>query len=288
MPLAGTTDGRAPRRDQRQIARRIRRRRGGLYLGNARAVRQDPLRSGCLLRVAGRGAGFDRMGGRTAFRPGHWRRQEPAGFGEGPGVPCPSWVRGDRLLLPALLLYDQGEYGWDGGDPALQFARIRGGACAAVPEGGAQRGEGARALPDHGRDLPGRRRLRPGKPGGEPEGAAGRTALGPDLRAVFHLRPSRGRPPSFFHHPELRTLLRSLPTRRGRASHARYAGRPLGGLLRPATDARGGAYRAGVRAIHLRARAPRGGVGSYSGHGRTRRGRGPPGGAAWGGPKRTP
>jgi drug/metabolite transporter (DMT)-like permease len=40
------------------------------------------------------------------------------------------------LLLPALLLYDQGEHGRDGGDPALQLARFRGGACAAVPEGG--------------------------------------------------------------------------------------------------------------------------------------------------------
>src|SRR5918993_1367816 len=234
-------DGRTPRRDQRQIARRTRRRCGGLYLGNARAVRQDPLLPGGLLRVAGRGPGLGRVGGRTAFRPGHRRRKESAGLGEGPGVPGPSGARGDRLLLPALLLYRQGEYGRDGGDPALQLARFRGGACAAVPEGGAERGEGARALPDHRWDLPGRRRLRLGRPGGEPESAAGGTALGTDLRAVFDLRPSRGRPPGSFHYLELRTLLRGRSARRDRASHTRYAGRPLGGLLRPATDARGGA-----------------------------------------------
>ncbi|CAA9446191.1 MAG: hypothetical protein AVDCRST_MAG58-443, partial [uncultured Rubrobacteraceae bacterium] len=268
-------------------ARRTRRCCGGLYLGNAWAVRQNPLRPGCLLRVAGRGAGFDRVGGRIAFRPGHRRGQEPAGFGKGPGVPGPSGARGDRLLLPALLLYGQGEYGRDGGYPALQLASFRGGACAAVPEGGAERGEGARALPDHRWDPPGRRRLRPGKSGGEPEGVADRIALGPDLRAVFDLRPSRGRPPGSFHHPELRTLLRGLSARRDRASHARYADRPSGWLLRPAADARGGAHDARVRALHLRARTPRGGEGGHSGHRRARCGRRPRGGAAWGGPYRT-
>src|SRR5918995_143918 len=57
----------------------------------------------------------------------------------------------------------------------------------------------------------------------------------------------------------------------------------IGWLLRPATDARGGAYHARVRTLHLRARAPRGWEGGYSGHGRARCGRRPRGGAALGG-----
>ena len=45
---------------------------------------------------------------------------------------APSRACRDRPVLPALLLYGQGEHGRDGGDPALQLARLRGGAGASV------------------------------------------------------------------------------------------------------------------------------------------------------------
>src|SRR5829696_3196092 len=255
----------------------------GHHVGDARAVRQDPLCRRYLFRGAGCGAGFGRVGRRSALRPCHRRREEPASLGERPGVSGPSGARGDRPLLFTLLLYGQGEHGRDGGDPALQLAGVRGGAGAVVPERGTERGEGARALTDHRWSLPRRRGLRPGEPGGEPEGAPDRTALGVDLRAVFDLRPSRGGPPWSFRHPELRPLLRDLSARRGRAPYARHAGWPLGGLLRPALHARGGPYDARVCALHLRARTPRRGEGGHIGHGRTSRGRRPRGRAACGG-----
>src|ERR687897_895908 len=209
----------------------------GHDLGNARAVRQDPLRRGCLVRVAGRGAVFGRVGRGTALRPGYRRSEEPARLWQGPGVSGPSRARGDRPVLPVLLLYGQGEHCRDGGDPALQLAGVRGGAGAAVLEGGAERGESTRAPADDRWDLPGRRRLRSGEPGGEPCRAADRIALWPYLRTVFYLRPSCGRPPWPIRHPELRPLLRGLAARRGRAPYFRHAGRPTGGLLRPALHA---------------------------------------------------
>ncbi|CAA9465921.1 MAG: hypothetical protein AVDCRST_MAG02-3650, partial [uncultured Rubrobacteraceae bacterium] len=248
---------------------------GGLDVGDARDLLEDALRGGRLLRVAGGVPGDGRVAGRGALLDRHRRVEKVEDSGEGSGVPRSVGAGGDRALLPLLLLHGAGERGRDGGRAAVQLPGVRGGARVALPRGGTRTRKARLARPDRRRRLSRRGRLRPGEPGGHPEGARDRAARGAHLRPVLDLRPPRRRPAGACRDPLLRPVFRgglAHPRRDPDPPHARG---PFPRLLRPALHAGGRAHDARVRALHLRARKAWGGPRGHRGDRRAGGGRRP-------------
>src|SRR3712207_6637083 len=128
-------------------------------MGNTWLFRQDPLRPGCLLRVAGRGKGLRWVDSRAWFRA---VEAKGAGLeGSTPRSRLSRTCRGrrDRGVLPALLLHSAREHRRDGGDTPLQRPGVRSDTGVVVLEGAPWRTQGPRVGPDYQRDLPGRWRL---------------------------------------------------------------------------------------------------------------------------------